>query len=224
YRGRRAPRRRGPSCRSASRRRRHQAGSRPTAARTTGRPGTNHACSRCSPPEPVIGPGEAQDLGKLAIDVLARGDSWDAADVRCAAGPRDRPFDERHGATRIAVVIAGSFQYRSDQGSAVMSPGSLLLGNDDEGFECRHEHGTGDRCVAFEYSPAFFEQAGVAGTFSVPRLPPMTALAPWVVEARRAILAPTGAQFDELAHGLAGAVLGDLGPARPSAPAPSAAS
>src|SRR5262249_42086603 len=157
---------------------------------------------------------------KLAIDMLARGDGWDAADVRCAAGPRDRPFDERHGGTRIAVVIAGSFQYRSDQGSAVMSPGSLLLGNDDEGFECRHEHGTGDRCVALESSPAFFERAGVAGTFSVPRLPPMTALAPWVVEARRAILAPTGVQLDELAHGLAGAVLGVLGPNRSVGRAP----
>ena len=162
-------------------------------------------------------------MGKLAIDVLARGHGWDVADARCSAGPRDRPFAERHRAMRIAVVVTGSFQYRSEHGSAVMSPGSVLLGNPGQGFECRHEHGTGDRCVVFEYSPAFFERAGVAGMFSVPRLPPLTALAPWVVEARRAALAPDSVQFDELAHGLAGAVLKVLGPNRLAGRPPSAA-
>jgi AraC family transcriptional regulator len=162
-------------------------------------------------------------LGKLAIDVLARGDGWDVADARCSAGPHDPPFDERHRAARIAIVITGSFQYRSERGSAVMSPGSVLLGNHGQGFQCRHEHGTGDRCVAFEYSPAFFERAGAAGTFSVPRLPPMTLLAPWVVEARRATLNPGNVQLDELAHGLAGAVLKVLEPSRAASRPPSAA-
>ena len=69
-----------------------------------------------------------------------------------------------------------------------MTPGSLLLGNAGDSFCCGHEHGTGDRCVAFSYDTELFERlrfdAGVAdGLFHVPRLPPIRALAPTVAKA-----------------------------------------
>ena len=81
------------------------------------------------------------DLGKIATNILASGDGWSAGDVVCSAGPQDRPYEEQHGSISIAIVLEGSFQYRSAYGSAVMSPGSLLLGNLDQCFECGHEHG-----------------------------------------------------------------------------------
>ena len=34
-----------------------------------------------------------------------------------------------------------------------MTPGSLLLGNPGQSFECLHAHGAGDRCIAFRFSP-----------------------------------------------------------------------
>jgi AraC family transcriptional regulator len=38
-----------------------------------------------------------------------------------------------------------------------MTPGSLLLGNVGQYFQCSHEHATGDRCVSFTYEPRYFE-------------------------------------------------------------------
>jgi AraC family transcriptional regulator len=150
-------------------------------------------------------------LGKIAPKILATGDGWSASDVVCTFGPQDRPFEEQHGAISIAVVVEGSFQYRSGCSSEVMSPGSLMLGNYGQSFECGHEHGTGDRCVAFHYTPEFFELASATAAFPVCRLSPMAALAPWVVEARLGIRAPERVSFEDLAAGLAGEVLGVLG-------------
>ena len=162
-------------------------------------------------------------MGKIATNLLASGNGWSAYDVVCASGPQDRPYEEQHGSVTIAVVEEGSFQYRSACGSSVMSPGALLLGNSGRYFECRHEHGTGDRCASFQYTPEFFEWAGTPGAFPVHCIPPMAALAPWVVEARLAIQAPERVAFEELAHGLAGAVLGVLGENEPLSRAPAPA-
>ena len=59
-----------------------------------------------------------------------------------------------------------------------MMPGSLLLGNPGQAFECGHEHGAGDRCLSFHFSQDYFERiAADAGAgrsqrrFQVLRLP-----------------------------------------------------
>ena len=76
----------------------------------------------------------------------------------CRAGPRDRPFEERHDSVAIAAVIDGSFTYRTDSGRALLYPGSFLLGNSGACFECGHDHGTGDRCVSIHFSPEYFAE------------------------------------------------------------------
>src|SRR5580692_8381421 len=50
--------------------------------------------------------------------VLARGDGWVVEDLICASSPQDPIFEERHGKVSIAMVLAGTFQYR---GSASQS-------------------------------------------------------------------------------------------------------
>ena len=144
-------------------------------------------------------------MGRIASEILARGDGWEAADVVCTAGPRDRPYEELHSGWSIAVVIRGSFKYHSSRGDALMSPGSLLLGNCGEYFECSHEHASGDRCVSFRYTPEFFHQFG-APAFRLPRIPALRQFAPWVAMAQLAVQAPAKVSFDELACGLAGEV------------------
>ena len=57
----------------------------------------------------------------------------------------------------MALVLAGTFQYRRGNSHGLLAPGALLLGNHGECFECDHEHATGDRCVAFHFSPEYFE-------------------------------------------------------------------
>lgn len=130
-------------------------------------------------------------MGKIAASsasrILAEGDGWCVADVVCNADPRDRPFEERHSRFSIAVVAAGTFQYRSANGQDLMTPGSILLGNAGQCFECGHEHGIGDRCIAFRFSPDCFERiaadAGGAPTFRVPRLPPLCATSAVIAQA-----------------------------------------
>ena len=162
-------------------------------------------------------------MGKIATNILAGGNGWSVADVSCTYGPQDRAFEEQHTSISISVVVEGSFQYRSTSGSEVMSPGSLLLGNPGQYFECGHDHGAGDRCLAVFYAPEFFERARLPGTFSIQRIPPISDLAPWNVQARRAIEDPGAVAFEEFAHGLPAAVLGTQGLNRRLSSPPSAA-
>jgi AraC family transcriptional regulator len=98
----------------------------------------------------------SDEQGGISTGILAQGDGWSVSDVVCTAGPRDRPFEERHSDFNIAIVTLGSFQYRAAAGRELMTPGSLLLANANENFECSHEHDTGDRCLSFGYSPEYF--------------------------------------------------------------------
>ncbi|PTL84004.1 AraC family transcriptional regulator [Vitiosangium sp. GDMCC 1.1324] len=142
--------------------------------------------------------------------VLASGEGWRVADVVCTSGPSDRRFEERHSFMSISLVLAGSFVYRSDHGSVVLSPGSVLLGNAGRCFECGHEHGEGDRCLSFQFAPELFErlasEAGVSrATFARHRLAPTGALSPLLARSRAA--AESGGPFEELALELAGEVV-----------------
>jgi AraC family transcriptional regulator len=152
-------------------------------------------------------------LGKIAPSgifpaarVVAQGADWSVAEVVCSAGPLDRPCEERHPHFSVSIVTSGTFHYRSAAGAALMTPGSLLLGQAERHFECGHEHGTGDRCIAFHFSAGYFERlasdAGVAPEFRVPRLPPLrdTSLA---IARARAGLAGAAVSWEELGIQLA---------------------
>jgi AraC-like DNA-binding protein len=158
---------------------------------------------------------------------LARGDGWDVDDVICTSGPADRPFEERHTRVSIAIVVAGTFQYRAGSGSALMTPGSMLLGTLGQCFTCGHEHASGDRCVAFNFAPEFFDgvaaDAGAGDAtsgFSIPRLPPLRESADVVSRASAALLAAPGAvAWEEIAVRVAADAAG-LASRRVPAPRP----
>lgn len=141
--------------------------------------------------------------------VLASAEGWSAADVVCTSGPQDRPFEERHANYVVAVVLAGSFQYRSQAGQVLMTPGSLMLGNPGQCFECGHEHAEGDRCISFWYAPEYFERlvsdAGHRGhrRFAIPRIPPVRVLAPAVAAAGASVMAPATDSWNEIGIELA---------------------
>jgi AraC family transcriptional regulator len=118
---------------------------------------------------------------------LREGQEWSIHEYLCAAGPDDRPFEERHELFSIAAVIEGTFRYRGDTGTAVMHPGAFLFGNAAACYECGHDHSIGDRCIAFHFAPAYFAEvaASVAGSgrfkFPTPMLPATPKLLPWLV-------------------------------------------
>ncbi len=129
--------------------------------------------------------------GAAAGRMLATGAGWCVEDVVCTCTPQDRPFEEQHAGVTMALVVAGTFQYRTPSGRALMTPGSLLLGNDRQCFRCSHEHAAGDRCVSFHFVADYFAAlAGDAGLrrpdapFESPRLPLSRSLAPLIARAR----------------------------------------
>jgi AraC family transcriptional regulator len=144
---------------------------------------------------------------------LASGEGWAIYDVVCTSGPDDRPFEERHSGARIGMVLAGTFQYRTGQTNAMLTPGSLLLGNEGECFECSHRHATGDRCVAFHYTSHYFERiafdAGgpsAGDMFRVGRLAPHRELSLVGAQAAAGLLGAT-AGWEELSVELAAVAL-----------------
>jgi AraC-like DNA-binding protein len=162
----------------------------------------------------------------LQVHALASGAGWSVSDVVCTAGPHDPPFEERHHAACIGAVTQGTFQYRSRRGSAVLAPGSVLLGNEGTCFECGHEHATGDRCLSFHFAPDHLESvvAAVPGArqvaFAVPRLPPLPSLLSFIAAAEAT--RDDGTALEELALRVAAAVITALVEHRKVAPAPSA--
>jgi AraC family transcriptional regulator len=151
-----------------------------------------------------------------SVRELFSGDGWRVSDVICRAGPRDRPFEEQHDDICIAVVTEGTFRYRASQGTAMLAPGAILLGNRRTCYECGHDHGIGDRCVSFHYTPQFMERvlATVPGAkrlaFGKAHLPPSTLHASLVADAEAARDQGDAAEFEEIALRLAGAAAATL--------------
>jgi AraC-like DNA-binding protein len=159
----------------------------------------------------------------LSAKLLASGTGWRVSDVVCTSGPRDPCYEEQHSAYSIALVTDGNFQYRTAQGSALMTPGSLLLGNEGACFECGHQHTRGDRCLAFHFSPEVFESV-VSATpgakqlaLAAPRLPPVPSVLA-VLAAAQALRDERGSreEFRELALRVAGAACAALGQGSPA--------
>jgi AraC-like DNA-binding protein len=147
--------------------------------------------------------------GQLRCSMLAAADDWSVEDVVCTSGPSDPSFEERHSRYRIAFVTAGTFQCRSPAGRELLTPGSLLVGNEGERFECGHEHGTGDRCLSFGYAPSYFERlaadAGTRGSLRLRalRVPPLRETAPLLARASAEWTRPLGAGTDTVWEELA---------------------
>ena len=161
-------------------------------------------------------PGEA--VGRS----LASGPGWDVSDVLCTSGPRDRAFEEAHTGVSVAIVIAGSFEYRSSHGRHLMTPGSFMLGNPGECFECGHDHAAGDRCLSFHYEPEFFDRVlGGRRTFRSSRIAPIRASSELVAQTILALDPGSSPSWEELAIDVAGAACrlsGNGGPERKGLP------
>ncbi|HZP86246.1 MAG TPA: AraC family transcriptional regulator [Burkholderiales bacterium] len=148
--------------------------------------------------------------------LLGSGAGWSVEDKLCSAGPHDRPFEEQRDSACIALVTEGIFRYRCRQGEALLAPGTLLLGNAREHFECAHEHHVGDRCLSFRFTPELLETIAVSVPrvctidFVAPRLPPLTTLAMLRAEMQMALDMQDAPAFEELALRLAGEVLAAL--------------
>ncbi|RAZ89721.1 AraC family transcriptional regulator [Mesorhizobium hawassense] len=148
-----------------------------------------------------------------AQKTLASGLGWHVSDVVCTAADGDKPFEEEHRGFCVAAVTRGTFRYRTRQGTAMLTPGAILLGNPGACYECGHEHGAGDRCLSFHFSSAYLERVVIElpGAkrlgFAGPSLPPVPALAPLLAEVEAARERGDNEAFEELGLRIAGAVV-----------------
>lgn len=167
--------------------------------------------------------------GSTTPRVVAAGDGWRVADVICTCGRDDRVAAEQHDLFVVAPVLAGTFQYRSPAGHAVMTPGSIMLGSPGHAYECRHDHGAGDRCVSFWYAPAYVERLaadlGLRSTgspFRVPALPALRETAGVIARSGAGLFQPD-ADWSEYALELAARVMAAASEPRDRAALPSPA-
>lgn len=171
---------------------------------------------------------QAQPTGTLSSRPIAAGGGWSVAEFICSAGPEQRPFEECHQDIAISAVVAGTFKYRTEAGTALLHPGALMLGQTGACFECGHEHSRGDRCIAFHYSPELFAEiaASRAGSarfrFNHAMLPALRNLTPTVAGLEVLAAAPKLARMEETATALAETVLTALSGKAPQTVAPSA--
>ena len=139
------------------------------------------------------------EAGNAAARTVAQGAGWRVNDVICTSGPDDLPFDEQHHSVSIAIVAAGTFQYRAHAGAELLAPGSFLLGTPGQSFQCAHHHAAGDRCISFQFTPELFERIVESRPrFRPQRLPPLRATALLAARACAALSSDT-ASWEELA-------------------------
>jgi AraC family transcriptional regulator len=55
---------------------------------------------------------EPRGSARPDVRLLASGDGWSVKEAVCDRGPFDRPFEDQHERVTIAMVAAGTFQYR----------------------------------------------------------------------------------------------------------------
>jgi len=92
----------------------------------------------------------------------------------------------------------------------MMTPGSVLLGSPGQCFECGHEHGVGDGCLAFHFAADYFytlaegrNTRSALRSFRAPNLPPVQTLSPIVTDACAALAGSRQAAWEELGIRLA---------------------
>jgi AraC family transcriptional regulator len=152
-------------------------------------------------------------MGLATSRLLVSGAGFSVCDEVCRAGPKDPVFEEQHARMSVSAVLSGNFVYRSNRGHVLMAPGSLLLGQQGSCFCCTHDHGVGDRCVAFYFDPGLIEEfAGeipnVSRTrFEMHRVPPLQALVPLFSDVRTLADGRDASAGEELALRMAGAAL-----------------
>lgn len=115
------------------------------------------------------------ERGAATVAPVYQGHGWRVADIVCNADASDPSFEEQHDYVSIALVLAGAFAYRSSAGAGDLCSGSALLGSPHTRFSCTHEHGAGDRCVAFQFSAERYDEllsllGGARAGMSFPRV------------------------------------------------------
>ena len=162
-------------------------------------------------------PGREVPNGPPHPRPIAQQRQWSLTEYVCTAGPHDRPFEERHDRVSVALVIAGTFRYRTDAGEGLLYPGAFLLGNTGACFECGHEHSQGDRCLALHIDQELFAEIALesAGSrrcqFGAAMLPALAHLASISVSLQQISPRESGVAIEATVLSAVGAIVRTVG-------------
>jgi len=96
----------------------------------------------------------------MPITTLLQRDWIAAIDYRCAMGPRDAPYRERHAGYSLSYVRKGSFGCLCRGRSFELVAGSVLVGYPGDEYMCTHDHAERDECLSFQLAPALVDAVG----------------------------------------------------------------
>jgi len=120
----------------------------------------------------------------------SRSPLYGAGEARCATDAK-APIEKAYAGPVIGAVVAGTFDYAGRHGRARATPGTVLLGNAGEAFDCRHLDGGGNRRAVVAFSGDLLAEVandcGLAeATFAASALTPSRETAPLYGAVRRA--------------------------------------
>ena|ERR1700722_1498473 len=95
----------------------------------------------------------------------------------CIPSPHGRVREKQYARPALGVVLSGCFEYRAESVSATVVPGTLIFGNLDEHFCCRHRDAGGNRRLVVTFDGAYLEEIAAGcglshGRFPVTVVPP----------------------------------------------------
>jgi AraC family transcriptional regulator len=172
--------------------------------------------------------GPEANPAALESRLLAQGKEWHISEYVCHAGPEDKAFEEQHNCMTIAAVVSGTFNYHSGAGTGTLYPGSFLLGNFGACYECGHEHSRGDRCVALQIEPHYFEEIASASAhasdyrFPAAMIPAMAGALPQAAKFEALAVLAEAAALEEAIPLLIETTLGFVSGLKPLPACPSA--
>jgi AraC family transcriptional regulator len=153
-------------------------------------------------------------LGKIA-QITCRSSTADpgryaVTDEVCIPSPRGRVREKQYARPALGVVLSGCFEYRAESAFATAVPGTIIFGNLDEHFCCRHRNAGGNRRLVVTFDGDYLEEIAAGCGLSHARFP--VAVAPpgkisAVVFGRICRLARNSADHEESACELAAAAL-----------------
>jgi AraC family transcriptional regulator len=160
-------------------------------------------------------------LGKIA-QIACRSSVGDlnryaVTEEACIPSPHRRVREKQYARPALGVVLSGCFEYRAQSASATAVPGTVIFGNLDEHFCCRHRDAGGNRRLVVTFDGDYLEEIAAGSGLSHARFP-VTVVPPGRISAlvfgRICRLARSRADHDESACELAAAALQiDQGPA-----------
>lgn len=114
----------------------------------------------------------------MQIDPLFESPSLSVIAYKCAMGPDDAPFPERHSCHSLSYVRRGSFGYATRGRTHELVAGAVMVGHAGDDYICSHDHHVcGDECLSFQISPALAEDMGLnRDTLRVGCAPPLSEL------------------------------------------------